>query len=531
MKFLHPVYQRKESPVPAWKLCSQLWVILLCTCLLLFTMPLTRSNAAAGYKQQYSIDLQGIQTARQGLENALLFIDDHPEIFQPVQIVSPRPALKRSQRMTAWQTWQFFLDHILYLDNMGRVYSEQYLTPVDMGKGVEPFQVAFTAFVTQYRFALEFVARMENNPDMHVLLNEPVPELGLNRGSYSHLKFRFLNVLRGAEFARLYALHSYYQTRNNGPQVSESLAEDMNYLWNAGKGEGPLLTVRNGLRIVSDLGFSVWFPVQKNVSQLMGTIKVWRPGSSLINEQQIRALAPELQPGDILLQRREWYATNIGIPGFWTHAALYIGNDTERDLFFTDPSLKAWLQVKGCEDGRLETMLRKRYPKRYQQSLLIDSGGNVPRVLEAIADGVSFTTLEHSLAADSLAVLRPNLPQDAIAQAIIRAFSYSTRPYDFNFDFRTDAALVCSELVYKAYEKTDGGQGLSLPLTEIMGRPLLSPNQIARLFDQEYDHQHPQLSLVLFLDGREQSRQAVPGSTLAFRKSWQRPKWHVFIQE
>ena len=51
-----------------------------------------------------------------------------------------------------------------------------------------------------------------------------------------------------------------------------------------------------------------------------------------------------------------------------------------------------------------------------------------------------------------MAALRPRLPAVEKAAAILRAFGHARRPYDFNFDFRTDATLVCSELIYKVYE-------------------------------------------------------------------------------
>ncbi len=74
-----------------------------------------------------------------------------------------------------------------------------------------------------------------------------------------------------------------------------------------------------------------------------------------------------------------------------------------------------------------------------------------------MSEGVIFTTLEHSADCDSLAALRPRLPRREKAQAILRAFHYAGRPYDFNFDFGTDAELVCTELIYKAYEPAGGG--------------------------------------------------------------------------
>lgn len=157
-------------------------------------------------------------------------------------------------------------------------------------------------------------------------------------------------------------------------------------------------------------------------------------------------------------------------------------------------------------------------------------GGHPPRVLEAVGEGVIFTALEHSGAADSLAALRPRLPPEDLARALVRAFGYAGRPYDFDFDFVSDAALVCSELVYKAYEPGEGRAGLRLPLVRVAGRLLTPPNEIARLFDAEAAGPAPQLGLAAFLDGYERTGTAVEASQEEFRRSWRRPKWHVLVQ-
>jgi hypothetical protein len=250
----------------------------------------------------------------------------------------------------------------------------------------------------------------------------------------------------------------------------------------------------------------------------------------LISQGQIAELAGKLEPGDILLERREWYATNVGIPGYWPHAALYIGTNEERNRYFADPEIRAWLIEEGVADGILETMLERRYPEAYHRSRAPQEAGHPVRVVEAIEGGVSFTSLEHSAAADSLAVLRPRLSKKAKALAIIRSFQYQGRPYDFNFDFLTDAELVCSELIYKVYEKSAGNEGLTLSTSEVLGRRLMSPNDIARLFADEYRTDSPQFDFVYFLDGNEAKGRAFAADVETFLSSWQRPKWHIIQQ-
>ena len=73
-------------------------------------------------------------------------------------------------------------------------------------------------------------------------------------------------------------------------------------------------------------------------------------------------MIPELAPGDILLQRREWCMTNIGLPGFWTHAALYVGTSDERVKYFHDsPQIKVWLKSMGNQYDSFEELLAMKF--------------------------------------------------------------------------------------------------------------------------------------------------------------------------
>jgi hypothetical protein len=438
-------------------------------------------------------------------------------------------SLNREQRLSVWNTWQTFLDHVLAMDAFGNIYSEYYKA-FDGERKKTAFRVSFAAFLAQYRYAMDFINIIEQNPDLHVVLNEAVPEIGLPPKTYSNLKFRFLNIIRGAEFARLHVVYSFYG-KDREFVLSRAMSEDIAAIWHAGKWRGPIQTAQNGIRILQDTAFTAWFPVQKGVSNLMSEIRVRRGDAFLISQAQIKEMMPELEPGDILLQRREWCMTNIGLPGFWTHAALYVGTADERVKYFHDSSqTKAWVKSMGNQYDSLEELLAMKFPKTYLHSIKTDNDHHYYRVIEAIGEGVVFTTLEHSADADSMVALRPALSKETKARAIFRAFNFSGRPYDFNFDFLTDSALVCSELVYKAYLPAGQDEGLFLPLSDMLGRKVLSPNNIARLFDEEYDLA-PQLDFVLFFDGNEKKGKAVQEDVSEFRKSWERPKWHIVIKD
>ncbi len=53
------------------------------------------------------------------------------------------------------------------------------------------------------------------------------------------------------------------------------------------------------------------------------------PHQGLISQEQLQELKAELQPGDILIERRNWFVSNSLLPGFWPHAALYLGSHEE----------------------------------------------------------------------------------------------------------------------------------------------------------------------------------------------------------
>ena len=326
------------------------------------------------------------------------------------------------------------------------------LTAVKRDTKRPPFASPMQFFLAQYRYALDCIILAEEDEALHTVLNEPVPELGLPEGTYSQIKYRFLNVIRGGEFVRLNVVYDYYGQDPQSP-LTANIEKDKAAIWKAGRGTGPLLTVQNAFRIIQDSGFTAWFPVQKGVSQWMGDTKVWRQHRALIAQEHIEAMLLALKPGDIFLERREWYVSNVGLPGYWPHAALYMGTPKERKKFFDDPEVTAWVKEAGEPSGNFEMLLEKRYPAAYQAGITPQDDRHAPRVIEAISQGwwrsPRWSTRRQRT---HWQCCGPRLPKVEKAQALLRAFHFIGRPYDFNFDFLTDATLVCTELVYKAYE-------------------------------------------------------------------------------
>jgi len=499
--------------------------------LLVITLCTGNSNAQTvpdpAFQKQVVADTRAFNLLRGNLKRASDFARSRPDLFYPGK-ERKNALLGREDKLAVWNTWSSLLDSVAGLDQLRREHRKFDLFQESERRNAS-FTIANAAFLAGYRHALEFIALADRNPALDTVLNEAVPELGIPAGTFNRFKFRFLNVTIASEFTALQVIGKTY---GSGPvDLRPAIEEDSRVIWEMGKGKGHELTLKNALAVVQKSGFAAWFPLQKGVSEWMGDTKVARPHKHLISEKQVEGMGKRLQPGDILFERHEWYLSNLGLPGFWTHVALYVGTAEERRAFFNDPEVRVWVKGLGTVDGEFEGLLKQRYPTAYGASQVSKLDRKPARILEAISGGVSFTSLEYTGSADSIAVIRPRLSKREKAQAILRAFHYSGRPYDFNFDFQTDSSLVCSELIFKAYEPGGGMKGLHFPVTEVMGRKVSTPNNMVRQFDGQAGTPEAQADFVLFLDGYEKEKRAVESTVDQFRSSGQRPNWHILIQD
>jgi hypothetical protein len=173
-------------------------------------------------------DCFAIQRSREGLANIISFMNLHGELF-PKENPKDARFLDRSQRRTILRTWKAFLDHMVALDLLGQRYSALKKDKETTSKK-RLFYVTYAIFLAQYRYALDFIKIAEGNPDLHTLLNEPVPEIGLPRGVYSDLKFEFLNVQKGVEFAWMDVLYRFYGDSEPGA-LARGIGEDRRLIW------------------------------------------------------------------------------------------------------------------------------------------------------------------------------------------------------------------------------------------------------------------------------------------------------------
>ncbi|MDX1566057.1 MAG: YiiX/YebB-like N1pC/P60 family cysteine hydrolase, partial [Phycisphaeraceae bacterium] len=95
------------------------------------------------------------------------------------------------------------------------------------------------------------------------------------------------------------------------------------------------------------------------------------------------------------------------------------------------------------------------------------------RVLEAQKDGVRFRSVASCFGSDAVLVLRPMLNRDQLAESLGRAFEHVDKPYDFDFDFTQSGSLVCTEVIYRAYEGP-----IEFKLTRRAGRMTLAAEEL-----------------------------------------------------
>lgn len=201
---------------------------------------------------------------------------------------------------------------------------------------------------------------------------------------------------------------------------------------------------------------SAWKVVMFGMFRLSGSViaDLRQPGvkpegaGKRISESLRNEILAKARPGDIFVTRHDDAMSNLFLPGFWPHAALYLGG---REGL-------ASLGI-GCpaEEGAALSFL------------------------EAKKDGVRFRDGSETLHVDACVLLRSPLEGTDLREAVRRAMGHAGKPYDFLFDFRTSHVLACTEVVYRGFH---GVGPVKFALKEVGGRLCLPAEE---LLDQALD--------------------------------------------
>ncbi|WP_457610361.1 YiiX/YebB-like N1pC/P60 family cysteine hydrolase [Lutibacter sp.] len=149
-----------------------------------------------------------------------------------------------------------------------------------------------------------------------------------------------------------------------------------------------------------------------------------RKGKLFKNVVFIQSSLKLLQPLDILLEKTPFRLTDKFIPGFWGHAAIYVGNETQ-------------LKKLGIWDNPIVLKYREEIRK-----------GKV--IVEALRSNVAFNSFKHFTNIDDYAQLRLNkeLTIEKKKEMILRVFAQIGKKYDFRYNVESSKKIICSELHY-----------------------------------------------------------------------------------
>ena len=126
-----------------------------------------------------------------------------------------------------------------------------------------------------------------------------------------------------------------------------------------------------------------------------------------ISDKDFKAICKVIEHGDVLVTRRRFELSNIFIPGYYTHAGLYLVT------------------------------------------------GDHHQAIEATSDGTTITSLGKFLfSKDYVAVLRPKFIRSKHEQSKIIDYAQGFKglPYDYYFESDEDA-FYCSELIWRVFRK------------------------------------------------------------------------------
>lgn len=432
--------------------------------------------------------------------------------------------ISEQEKQEVLDLWGVFLDHQAALTQIVERYRYFYQISYTWRRVLhaKAFFVGYVAFLSAYANGVRVMELVLNRSLFDLILNDPDAGRGIPAGAYDALSYRILHV-DGA--MQVLAGYQYYQflrpvLRRCGIERScvyhrESLERSFLLIKERlGKRGGEWLP-KNGARLFQKAVLQSVFPLQKHVAEAMGHARWGERKHFFITEEQVRQMRTFMQPGDIILERRNWYVSNVGIPGFWPHAALYLGTYQDACAFFAVPEVLEYVHVSGWSD--VAEAIQATHPSFFE-----NYAKNAREVLEAKAEGVILTPLSESACADYVAVLRPQLSRLDLFKCFLEAIHHYGKPYDYTFDFVTDSALVCSELIYKTYKSV-----LSFPLTEHVGRLIVPATTFARMCDEDRDLEKPRLTCVVFLDGSEREQKAFFSTPEALYETWKRPKWDM----
>ncbi len=175
-----------------------------------------------------------------------------------------------------------------------------------------------------------------SRPVVRRKLNQPIPNCGIPGGAYDTIQRSLMSTRHAWP---LYHAREYFQ-RHQDELARVAREQQVEDLLAAIVRLSPCVDIsmtrfaRYSLRTRGDqwvrgIGRSLFgravYGLQKFASELMADVSVQPAHVPTIPAEIQRELAAHIQPGDVLVVRKEFAVTNYFLPGYWPHAALLSG--------------------------------------------------------------------------------------------------------------------------------------------------------------------------------------------------------------
>ena len=327
---------------------------------------------------------------------------------------------------------------------------------------LQTFLIGFAAALTLYSKSLKLIQTYEREPLVRAKLNEPEEKFGLSEGFFEEVLAAYSSP---RNYWRLLKASAFWRTHQRAAKRMGLLDEDYAKCLTATIRRQRkiiprrllqviLQRARYDLRLFISTTLSPFKRTEYTLRSVVGTAfagaRVSLNYKPALTQEILQTLRTKLEPGDILLVRADEKLTAAILPGFWSHAAIYLGTKKE----FAEAGLELTPQRAAVFDLH---------------------GADTPIVIEAIAPKLTTSPLPKSLFGDHAVALRPNVSLDLLECALCEAFAHLGKAYDFEFDFNVTNRIVCTELVYRAFHRKGD---IQFNLVKRLGRFTLTGNDI-----------------------------------------------------
>jgi len=297
------------------------------------------------------------------------------------------------------------------------------------------FSIAFCAAELIVRTGEYLIDLARDRPIIWHKLDEADQSYLLPRKSFTRLYRQLTSAFRMHGFYRACEVYDAHREKiiSAAPNEITGILKALN-LPTASRGDH-LRRYRHFVRhSVKRRNISAWKNILFSIFEMMGSdiadlkVPFVKPprSSKRVTPKIITEIQERLEPGDVFVTRHDDAMSNVFLPGFWPHSALWLG--------------------AGDAD-----------------------------ILEAKKDGVLLRRIEETLQVDAFVVIRPKLNGTQMSKALRRGRSHTGKLYDFVFDFRTTDRLVCTEVIYRTYH---GIGEIDFNLTLQAGRHCLSAEEL-----------------------------------------------------